>query len=303
MEWERRQVWEALRRIPSGELIAILAKAADLYENGTLPMGDGQQSPDDFVHQQSASTGLPEHMCRANMSKNSFVLKNMEQILDCLTRGLDLEILTRGYGEEGRGVTVTYQAQSPALAAFDNEPDRWLDVRWDVDGSKQERFPARLALQSINEPGTLATIAQIIAAHSPEQWKRAFGVSPSAAQDPPDTNVAYEAYRSVRDDEPSQLIDIIFQQLLILALGVQMAGPELTPETFETGLFSYGPGTGTAGTWDFSPEHYTPITDARVLWWDPDVVSPFNGAPGTYVDNGERYSQDDMPEGQQEVFQ
>jgi acyl-CoA reductase-like NAD-dependent aldehyde dehydrogenase len=108
---------ETLRKIPCRELIALLAKAADLYEHGTLPMGDGTQSPDDFVHQQSASTGLPEHMCRANMAKNSFVLKNMEKILDCLTRGLDLEILSRGYGEEGRGVTVSYQAQSPVLAA------------------------------------------------------------------------------------------------------------------------------------------------------------------------------------------
>jgi acyl-CoA reductase-like NAD-dependent aldehyde dehydrogenase len=108
---------EALRRIPSSELIAILGKAADLYEKGTLPMGDGQQSPDDFARQQSASTGLPEHMCRANMAKNSFVLKNMEKILDCLTRGLKLEVLSRGYGEEGRGVTVSYQAQSPVLAA------------------------------------------------------------------------------------------------------------------------------------------------------------------------------------------
>src|SRR4029079_9723838 len=108
---------EALRRIPSGELIAMLAKAADLYEKGTLPMGDGQQSPDDFVHQQSASTGLPEHMCRANMAKNSFVLKNMQKILESLTRGLPLDILSRGYGEEGRGVTISYQAQSPVLAA------------------------------------------------------------------------------------------------------------------------------------------------------------------------------------------
>src|SRR5215510_5004189 len=87
---------EALRKIPCRELIAILAKAADLYEHGTLPMGDGSQSPDDFVHQQSASTGLPEHMCRANMAKNSFVLKNMANILECLTRGLDLKILTQG---------------------------------------------------------------------------------------------------------------------------------------------------------------------------------------------------------------
>jgi acyl-CoA reductase-like NAD-dependent aldehyde dehydrogenase len=108
---------ESLRRIPARELIAMLAKAADLYEHGTLPIGDGQQSPADFVHQQSASTGLPEHMCRANMAKNSFVLKNMEKILDCLTRGLKLEILSRGHGEEGRGVTVSYQLQSPVLAA------------------------------------------------------------------------------------------------------------------------------------------------------------------------------------------
>jgi acyl-CoA reductase-like NAD-dependent aldehyde dehydrogenase len=78
-------------------------------------MGDGQQSPDDFARQQSASTGLPEHMCKANMAKNHFVLSNMDRILDCLTRGLDLDILTRGYGMESRGVVVSYQAQSPVL--------------------------------------------------------------------------------------------------------------------------------------------------------------------------------------------
>jgi GTP pyrophosphokinase len=64
----------------------------------------------------------------------------------------------------GEGVTI-YPIQSPTLAAFDNEPDRWLDVRWDVDGEARQRFPARLALQSINEPGTLAQITQVIADH------------------------------------------------------------------------------------------------------------------------------------------
>ncbi|GEP02405.1 RelA/SpoT family protein [Methylobacterium oxalidis] len=64
----------------------------------------------------------------------------------------------------GVGVTI-YPIQSAALAAFDNEPDRWLDVRWDVEAGSSERFPARIALQSINEPGTLAQIAQVIADH------------------------------------------------------------------------------------------------------------------------------------------
>ncbi|MCH5376348.1 MAG: aldehyde dehydrogenase, partial [Planctomycetes bacterium] len=72
---------QILREFPCTDLIARIARAADSYESGTLPIGDGSQSPDDFVRQQSASTGLPEHMCRANMAKNSFVLKNMGQIL------------------------------------------------------------------------------------------------------------------------------------------------------------------------------------------------------------------------------
>ena len=64
----------------------------------------------------------------------------------------------------GVGVTV-YPIQSAALAAFDNEPERWLDVRWDTEASGMERYPARLALKSINEPGVLAQIAQVIADH------------------------------------------------------------------------------------------------------------------------------------------
>jgi hypothetical protein len=142
---------------------------------------------------------------------------------------------------------------------------------------------------------------QIISKNAPDQWVHAFGGSPSAAPQPPETSVAYAAYRSVRQDEPSLLVDQIYNQLLTLALGIQMAGPDLTPETFETGLFAYPGGTGQAGTWDFSPGHYTPVTDIREIWWDPDQISPFNGQPGTYVDNAQRYGED-IPEGDPEVF-
>ena len=36
-------------------------------------------------------------------------------------------------------------------------------MRWDIDDSNVERFPARLKVMAINEPGTLATIAEVIA--------------------------------------------------------------------------------------------------------------------------------------------
>lgn len=105
---------EALRAIPVDELIARVGTAGELYMHGTLPMGDGTQTPDAFVHAQSASTGLPERMCRANMKKNAFVLGEMRNILTSLTRGLDFDVLTRGHGEE-RQVPISYQAQSPVL--------------------------------------------------------------------------------------------------------------------------------------------------------------------------------------------
>src|SRR5262245_25306894 len=106
---------DVLRKIPIADLLKMMKKAGELYAKGTLPLGDGTQTPDQFVRMQSATTGLPEHMCRFNMEKNNFVLGNMDKILDSLTRGLDLNILSNGHGMEARGVPVSYQCQSPVL--------------------------------------------------------------------------------------------------------------------------------------------------------------------------------------------
>ena len=105
---------EALRAIPIDDLIARAGRAGELYMNGELPMGDGTQTAEAFVRAQSASTGLPERMCRANMKKNAFVLSEMRNVLTSLTRELSFDVLTTGYGEEGE-VPISYQAQSPVL--------------------------------------------------------------------------------------------------------------------------------------------------------------------------------------------
>jgi RelA/SpoT family (p)ppGpp synthetase len=64
----------------------------------------------------------------------------------------------------GEGITI-YPIQSESLKQFEDQPERWLDVRWDIDDKVPQRFPAQLAVQSVNEPGTLAQIAQVIAEH------------------------------------------------------------------------------------------------------------------------------------------
>jgi RelA/SpoT family (p)ppGpp synthetase len=62
----------------------------------------------------------------------------------------------------GEGITI-YPIQSAALSKFEDKPEHWLDLRWDADESTPQRFPARITVQSANEPGSLAQIAQVIA--------------------------------------------------------------------------------------------------------------------------------------------
>src|SRR5882724_10690878 len=64
----------------------------------------------------------------------------------------------------GEGITI-YPIQSPSLKDFEDQPEHWLDLRWDVDEVTPQRFPARIALKTVNEPGTLAQVAQVIAEH------------------------------------------------------------------------------------------------------------------------------------------
>ena len=121
-----------LRDVPAVDLLAMVKKAAELFASAELPLGDGSQTPDDFVRQQSATTGLPEHMCRMNMEKLRYVLDHLDEILESLTRRLDPGILSRGYGEEG-GVMRSYQATTSVLGMVlpSNSPgvhSLWLPI-------------------------------------------------------------------------------------------------------------------------------------------------------------------------------
>lgn len=69
-----------------------------------------------------------------------------------------------GIMQPGAGIVI-YPIQSPALTAFDDQPERWIDVRWDIDAEMTERFPARISVLAINSPGSLAEISQAIASN------------------------------------------------------------------------------------------------------------------------------------------
>ena len=80
--------------------VEMSGRAADYFASGTLPIGDQEQSFDDYIRSLSSTTGSPMVFCRRNAGKVEFVLRNIETVLGGLTRGLDLSILDNGFGEQ-----------------------------------------------------------------------------------------------------------------------------------------------------------------------------------------------------------
>lgn len=115
----------ALKQFSCEKLIGICGKAAGLFLNEALPLGDQghTQSPDQYIETLSATSGLPFVMVRRNMQKIAQALSNMRTVLDGLTRGLDLGILDRGLGEHAaRPISFYPAAQCLGLVMPSNSP-------------------------------------------------------------------------------------------------------------------------------------------------------------------------------------
>lgn len=122
-----------LEAVPYRELLEICRRAGQLFAHGTLrvdPAGEPCQSPEDYLRQLAATAGMPAALGRLNLGKIAGVLENIEAVLDGLTRGVDLELLDRGWGED-RGRRLSYLRLADSLGAIlpNNSPgvhNLWL---------------------------------------------------------------------------------------------------------------------------------------------------------------------------------
>ena len=69
-----------------------------------------------------------------------------------------------GILKPGEGIVI-YPINSRRLEKYSKATDQWIDVAWDIDEDKPERFPAAIRVTVMNEPGTLAQITQAIGAN------------------------------------------------------------------------------------------------------------------------------------------
>ena len=82
-------------------------------------------------------------------------------------------------------------------------------------------------------------------------------------------------------------IDAVYKQLFMLFSGIQAAGRELTPDSFQSGVFSL-PSTedGVFGPWEFGEGVFNPNTSFQLGWWSGDLASNLDGVAGSVQDCG-----------------
>lgn len=157
--------------------------------------------------------------------------------------------------------------------------------------------------------------AILLGSFPPEQIEHAFGLNLQPRQVAP----ANEPYRwAAREGDPAYSDDgtanaignrsEIYRPLLLLASGIQMAGPVLTPETFEAGLhrttFPNPAHPNMAGEVGFGRRGYSMTTDGAEIWWSNEAQSPYAGDRGTWcwVDGGRRHRKGSWPEDGRDPF-
>jgi hypothetical protein len=136
-----------------------------------------------------------------------------------------------------------------------------------------------------------------------EQWAHAFGISFLPARlDPAVADEAATEYNPVAWylGEPLEAYPNLLD-LGRLFVGIHLAGPELTPETYRDAMFSFDPVSGYTTTlsasygldlWPF-PD-YAAADDVAEIWWDPDATGPdetdaVDQGMYRYPNDGQRY--------------
>ena len=113
----REEAGRALRALPTSEILACCARAAELFLTAELPLADGRtQSAADYRAALAATCALPLTLGRANQEKVAGVLRELATVFAGLTRGLAPETLDQAVSEP-RGMPLWFAPEARALGA------------------------------------------------------------------------------------------------------------------------------------------------------------------------------------------
>lgn len=212
--------------------------------------------------------------------------------------------------EQATGIIARFKAAGVTSVIFSGDPV--APATFTQEATAQDYGPEWLL-----GPQVLVDTTAFSRSYDQEQWAHAFGVSPLTARFASEDQAPYALYEWFHG-EPPPAIDtnaVLFPNPAVFFAGVQAAGPDLTPETFQAGLYSLEPqpsavsssssSFGDHGLWPY-PDHNGP-DDVTEVWWDPEATGPDEiRKEGTgmwrYVDGGQRYLPGEWTEDESEVF-
>lgn len=171
------------------------------------------------------------------------------------------------------------------------------------EATKQGYFP-----EWVVGPSVLADTTIFGRTFDQQQWAHALGLSLTSARADDtleDSYFVYDWYYGTAPPVNSHAV--ILPGADRFMLGVHLAGPNLTPETFEQALFRYPPresgktyGRSSWGTELWGRPDHNSTDDAGVFWWDPAATGEDEvGNEGTgmmrYIGGGTRYLPGEWP--------
>ena len=193
---------------------------------------------------------------------------------------------------KGSGVTtVLLQADPVAPANFTQE------------ATAQEYFPEWVIVGgSLTDTNTFGRV------YDQQQWRHAFGITSLAVPLAPQTTPGFALYEWFHGSPPpaNETAPVLFPSPSLLFSLLQAAGPDLTPQSIRSALFSYQPTAravsapslswGDHGLWPDAPVpvDWSGVDDMTMWWWDPDVTGPDEiqregQGMMRWVDGGTRY--------------
>jgi hypothetical protein len=167
--------------------------------------------------------------------------------------------------------------------------------------------------------GTVLTYTSTLGRYyDQKEWAHAFGISSISVPTPIQTGDAYHLYKWYFGNDPpaAETAPVILPPIFQLFLGLELAGPDLSADTFAGGLFRFPPtgGTPTSPLESYGnqgapplPSYATP-SDYTFVWYDATAKGEDEeGVPGTglirYVDGGKRYPSTLSPTKEVPMFQ
>ncbi|MDZ7673475.1 MAG: hypothetical protein U5K30_00155 [Acidimicrobiales bacterium] len=201
--------------------------------------------------------------------------------------------------------TVVARLRDAGVTTVIMSTDPIIPANITAEATKQGYFP-----EWVLGPSVLADTNIFGRTFDQEQWENAIGLSltPAPSLDRiSDSYVVYEWYYGT--EPPTNTHGVVLPGPSRLMTGIHLAGPELTPETFERGMFErYSPlepgKTYTRVSWGeelWGRPDYNSTDDAGVFWWDPTAEGEDEtGNMGTglkrYIAGGQRYLPGGWPE-------